>query len=251
MLYEGDTAFGHYQVADTMYMGRPARVLYSGNNDAAQSGVARDGKEALLFDYNQRFLEMIRGIKPANMLLLGGGACTLPTAIIAEFPNMDIDVVELDEGLIDIARKYFDFRPSNHVRLHIGDGRRFLECTELGYDMIVIDVFTHATIPDAFQTCEFAQSVRHSLNKNGVAAMNIIASLQGVRSNVIRRIYEVMQAAFPQVEIFPANRDLSPWISQNYILVAQQGLHDTASYLTYSSVELPKGFSSASYEPRG
>lgn len=240
MLYEGDTEFGHYQVADTMYMGRPARVLYSGNNDAAQSGMAKDGKDTLLFDYNQRLLELIRGLKPKTILILGGGAFTLPAALMEEFPELSIDVVELDEGLFDIAQKYFDFQPSDHVQVHIGDGRRFLTTSEQTYDMIVVDVFSHASIPESFQSLEFVTSLRHHLHKKGVVAMNVIASLQGRRSTVLRRIHEAMQATFPRVEVFPANRDLSSWISQNYLLVAQHGAYDVATHLAYAPVQLPK-----------
>lgn len=240
VLYETNTEFGHYQVADTMYMGRPARVLYSGNNDAAQSGVAKDGKDTLLFDYNQRFLELIRGVRPKRILILGGGAFTLPAALMHEFPEMDIDVVELDEGLFDIAQKYFDFQPNSHVQVHIGDGRRFLMTNQRSYDMIVVDVFSHASIPESFQTLEFVASLRRCLNKKGVAAMNVIASMEGKRSTVLRRIHEAMQATFVYVEIFPANRTISSWIAQNYIVVAGHGDHDAALYLTYNPVELPK-----------
>src|SRR6476469_4412698 len=95
ILVEGDTQHGHYVVADTIYSGRPARVLYSGNHQAAQSGVAKDDNPDLLFDYNQRFIELVRGLLPKKILLIGGGALSLPKALLEEFPEVSLDVVEL------------------------------------------------------------------------------------------------------------------------------------------------------------
>src|SRR4051812_8954262 len=126
VLYETDTEYGHYQVVDSYYLGRPARVLYSGEYGAAQSGVARDNKDDLLFDYNARFRDLVRGCKPRTLLIVGGGAFTLPAALAREFPALEQDVVELDGGLLDIARRFFNFQPTENVRVHIGDGRKYL-----------------------------------------------------------------------------------------------------------------------------
>jgi spermidine synthase len=240
VVYEGDTDFNHYQVADTLYQGRPARVLYSGNNDAAQSGIPRDGKPELLFDYNQRFFEIVQGMQPKQMLLLGGGALTLPAAVMREFPELDIDVVELDDGLVAIAEQYFDFQPSDRMRVHIEDGRRFLRMHDTKYDLIIVDVFSHASIPEAFQSIEFVRSLKDHVNKKGLVAMNVIASLEGVRSLVLQRIHEAMQATFPNVQIFAATRNLSPWISQNFIIVASPGAQDVAPYVMSEPVQLAK-----------
>jgi hypothetical protein len=182
VVYEGDTEYGHYQVADTVYAGRPARVLYSGNNDAAQSGIAKDNDETLLFDYNQRFLEIFRGVRPSNILILGGGAFTLPIALMKEFPNLIIDVVELDPDLLDIAEKYFEFTPSSNVRVHISDGRRYLDNHQQKYDMIVVDVFSHDAIPDAFQSSDFITSVAQHGKKCNVFHKQIIAPITQLRS---------------------------------------------------------------------
>jgi spermidine synthase len=239
VLYEGDTDFNHYQIADTLYQGRPARVLYSGNNDAAQSGVARDGKPELLFDYNQRFMEIIRGTAPDSVLLLGGGAFTLPTAVLTELPQIRMDIVELDDGLLELARQYFDFQPNDRTRVFIDDGVHFLRTHNEKYDLIIVDVFSHASIPESFQTLAFVQNLKQCVGKKGRVAMNIIASLDGVRSLVLRRIHEAMQATFPEVRVFAATRHLSPWISQNYIIVAgNNGTDDVAGYLMSDPVQL-------------
>lgn len=237
MLYECDTEFGHYGVADTIYNGRKARVLYSGSHDAAQSGMALDGKAELLFDYNECFMELARGMRPKHVLVLGGGAFTFPTALRREFPEMRIDVVELDGGLVEIGRRYFDFAPNGHTTLYIGDGAQFIAETSKQYDLIVVDVFLHATIPTSFQTIDTVQNFYKCLHKDGVVAINVIASLAGIRSAVLYRLYEVLRTTFPKVRAYPATRALASWTPQNFIVTAQDGVHDIGSYLRRSPVE--------------
>lgn len=236
VLFECDTEFGHYQIADTVYCGRPARMLYSGNNDAAQSGVAKDNDDDLLFDYNQRFRELVQGMRPKRVLILGGGAFTLPTALMQEFPGLELDVVELDGSLVDLARRYFGFQPDEHTTVFIGDGRRFLEKTDRVYDLIIMDVFTHAVIPLSFQNLETALGFRRCLGKNGIVAINIIASLYGPHSVVLRRMHQILQATFRRVHIFPAGQGLSSWISQNYVMTAQDSHWDLSPCLRYPAV---------------
>jgi hypothetical protein len=56
-LHKFQTPYGSYKVVDTIYNGRPARMLYGAKN-SPQSGIAFDDSPELLFDYNQRFLEI-------------------------------------------------------------------------------------------------------------------------------------------------------------------------------------------------
>jgi spermidine synthase len=238
IVFETDTAFDHYSVADTIYGGRPARILYGGNGDTAQSGLARDDKPELLFDYNQRFIELAAGLKPKNLLLIGGGAFTLPIALMKAFPALELDVVEIDGALLDIAKKYFDFSPNRQTHTYIGDGRHFLDTVDQTYDMIVLDVFNHATIPEQFRSLEAANSLHHRLHKNGVLAINVIGTLKGLRSVELTRLTETLQAAFRSIDVFPASHGLSPWFGQNFVLTAHNGRRNLTKHFRYAPVKL-------------
>lgn len=240
VVFATDTDFGHYEVLDTVYGGRPARVLYSGHRQAAQSGVAQDGKPELLFDYNERFMELIRGLRPRRILLLGGGACTLPQAIVQEFPGTELDIVELDGALLDIARKYFDFAPSKQVAMHVDGGAAYLARTNKTYDMILLDVFANATVPPTFQTDEVTQHLAHALREGGIVAMNIIAGYYGERAAVLRRQVAAFQSTFSNVQLFPAGHEPSLWLPQNFILTCQNGQRNLQPLLRYSSLALPR-----------
>jgi spermidine synthase len=239
VLFEGDTAYGHYLVVDTIYSGRPARVLFSGTRQAAQSGEARDDKPELLFDYNERFMELVRGLKPRRILLIGGGAFTLPKALQAELPDGILDVVELDGKLFDIAQAHFDFKPAPQTHVYIGDGREFLQNTSEQYDLILIDAFMHDVVPEPLQTVEAAKDLEQHLRPGGLVAMNIIAAYYGQRSAVLRRQIAAFQTAFSAIQIFPAGRGQSLWIPQNFLLTTQNSHRELQEYLRYEALSVP------------
>ena len=239
ILFEGDTEFQHYIVADTIYAGRPARVLYSGHYTAAQSGVARDDKPDMLFDYNERFMELMRGAIPGTVLLLGGGAFSLPKALSDEFPTTNLDIVELDKGLPEIASTYFDYHPSARTHVYIGDGVEYLRDTAQKYDLILIDIFSNTNVPTSIQTRKFAKILKRTLAQHGIVAINLIASYYGDRSSVLRRQIDSFQHAFSNLELFPASHVESLWLPQNFILTASLHTKKTAPSLRYKSLPLP------------
>jgi spermidine synthase len=111
-------------------------------------------------------------VKRVLMLGLGGGAIT--TYLGRFLPDATIDTVELDPGVIDVAKKYFGIRETNKSRLLESDGRVFLNRHREPYDIIIADAFTGSYIPFHLMTKEFYGLVRERLAPNGVAAFNIL-----------------------------------------------------------------------------
>lgn len=222
ILHETDTDFEHYAVVERQYEGRPARVLFSGSRRAAQSGIGLDDNPDLLFDYNQRLLELANGIYPQKVLMIGGGAFTLPMALVAALPEVIVEVVELDPGLEAIARQYFGLRSNDRLKLRFGDGRAFIEQTAGQYDMIIIDVYSELSIPRQFLTLEFITELYNHLCDGGRVAVNIIASYQGRNTDLIKSQIAAYSSLFAAVDIFPAAHGLTSWLPQNLVLVAQK-----------------------------
>jgi spermidine synthase len=224
VLFDGDTELDHYQVIDTIYEGRQARVLYSGQRHTAQSGVATDGNPDLLFDYNQRFVELLGTVPARRLLLIGGGAYTLPLALVNMYPEIQVDVIELDPGLKSLAEKYFGLTPSDRLNIVHADGSKYLGKNKDRYDVILLDAFSASTIPEAFQNKAFAAEVHRHLNENGVFAANIISPYYGANAKLIRTQLENYSEYFDTIEVYPAGRSLfSLWLPQNLVLVAQKG----------------------------
>lgn len=241
ILLETDTGLDHYAVVELTYEGRPARVLFSGANRAAQSGVALDDGSDLLFDYNQRFLELVSGLYPRRLLLIGGGAYTLPMALCAALPELTVDVVEIDPALDKIAADYFGFKPSKRLRVIHQAGRRYLDGTSQIYDIILVDAFAHLSIPRQLASAEAAAAVYRRLAPNGVAAINLISAYQGRTATTLRRLVAAYQNKFQRLDIFPAAHGLTSWLPQNMLLVAQKDKpRDLAPLMRYAPFEVPE-----------
>jgi spermidine synthase len=241
ILWEGDTANGHYQVIDTPYDGRPARVLYSGDRQAAQSGIAKDGKPDLLFDYNQRMFELVTNLVPEKLLLIGGGVSTLPKALLEVLPEIHIDVVEPDGGLTKLAYEYFELPVDERLRIFHTDGRSFLRQQSERYDVILLDAFTHTTIPKELKTLEAFGAYAKHLKREGVFAMNVISGYHGESALTLKQLYAAACQTFDSVDIFLASRGYSLWLPQNFVLTAQRGYDLTLKdYVRYAAVQPPE-----------
>jgi len=216
-----DTDFEHYEIWDTYYSARPARVLYSGQRQTAQSGIAVDANPHLLFDYNQRLLELVCGVEPECILLIGGGAYTLPMALLRLLPKLHIDVVEIDAQLAPLAEAYFGLRPDRRQRQITADGRDFLEQSKQCYDIIIIDAFQQASVPGTLIDESAAALVEQHLKPNGIVAYNVIAYYRGPYSTGLRRRIATLRNNFPSVNVYPVDGMLSHWLQQNYLLIGQ------------------------------
>jgi len=239
ILYHSTKGLLPHQVVDTMYNKRLSRVLYSENRVAAESGLALDNNKELLFDYNQRFMEIISGVLPKSILLIGGGAFTLPKAINERFPNLSLDVVELDSELYQISKKYFGFKPNNKTRIYIQDGNEYIESTNKHYDLIIVDVFLNNIIPPSFQSEKFTKSLKTILTKDGIVAMNIIANYHGRISNSMLPVLSSFKSSFVNIQLFPAGNESSLWLPQNFIITAQNQSREIESFLRFKSLKLP------------
>jgi spermidine synthase len=222
IVWEGDTPQGHFQIVDGPYDGREARVLYSGERQAAQSGVARDGQPDLLFDYNQRLLELALGLQPHRVLVLGGGVGTLPQALLAALPAVRIDMVEPNAGLIQLAYRYFDLPEDDRLQLFTTDGRSFLRQHATRYDLIIVDAFTDTAIPRELKTYEAFGAYHTHLQTPGVLVVNVISGYQGQSAHPLQQMYTAALSTFDAVDIFLATQGYSMWLPQNFILAAQK-----------------------------
>ena len=111
--------------------------------------------------------------EPASTLVIGLGGGTIPSFLRKRFPEMRIDAVDIDPGVVDVAKSHFGFREDAKMRAHVADGRRFVEQTQQRYDLVILDGFGTDSVPPHLTTREFLQSVRRILTPRGVAIGNL------------------------------------------------------------------------------
>jgi len=220
ILYSADGRYERIVVRDIAYQGRSARILLQDRN--INSGMyIDDGRMA--FDYT-RYFDLYPLFVPElkHALAIGGGAYSVPKAILRDSPAAYVDVAEIEPSLVKLAHRYFGLPSDSRLSNHVIDGRRFLHDSAHRYDLIFLDVYrSFASVPMQFTTEEFFQLAAQRLNGNGVFISNYFGSLAVDSRPLVYSILKTMRRVFTQVYLIatvdPASEEL-----QNFIFVGHQ-----------------------------
>lgn len=134
----------------------------------------------LVFPYTRMMLgSLLVKPDPKRILVVGLGGGTLPMALRDMFPDIDIDVVEIDPAVTRVAEKFFGFKRDAKLNVHEEDGRVFVKkAIRAGtkYDIVMLDAFEDEYIPEHMSTKEFLLEVKSALTPDGVVAANTFSS---------------------------------------------------------------------------
>ncbi|ERN11426.1 hypothetical protein AMTR_s00022p00045270 [Amborella trichopoda] len=165
-----------------------------------------------------------------NTFIIGLGAGLLPMFLHKHFPLMDIEVVELDPIVLDLARNHFDFIEDIHLKVQIADGIKFVrEMTTAstlsnrddtsgndiyceanlpslqgskGPHILIIDadsadLSTGLTCPPAdFTEKSFLLSVKEALSSEGLFIINLVSRSSSIHEMVVSRLKTVFSHIF-------------------------------------------------------
>lgn len=163
--------------------------------DGARQSVVKPGDPAHLeLPYARyAFAGLALCEEPRRVLVVGLGGGTLPGFMRKYYPEAAIDVVEIDADVIEVAKTYFGFREDERMRVHLGDGRAFIEdLRQSAYDVIFLDAFGSHSVPPHLTTQEFLQAVRRALVPGGVAVGNIWKRAHNPLYAAMLRTYEAV-----------------------------------------------------------
>jgi len=157
-----------------------------------------------------------------RILIIGLGGGSIPKKLQKEFPSLEIDVVEIDPEVIQIAKNHFNVRESNRLHLHAQDGRLFLTRTANQYDIILLDAYYADAMPFHLATREFFELAQRKLTPNGIVVANLISAVTGPSGKIARAFVKTERRVFPQTYVFAARRaeNVSTDTIQNIIVVA-------------------------------
>ncbi len=205
VIYEKASRFGGIIVTEDH---NGLRTLLFARDGARQSVVKPGDPEHLELPY-VRFalagLALCDG--PRRILVVGLGGGTLPSFLRKHYPGAAIDVVEIDAGVVDVAKMFFGFREDQLMRVHVGDGREFIEnIRQPSYDVIFLDAFGSHSVPPHLTTQEFLRAVRRALMPRGVAVGNVWKRLQNPLYDAMVRTYEEV---FDELYILNVDNDVN------------------------------------------
>lgn len=222
VVYVADGLYEKIVIRDIAYQGRNARILMQDRN--ISSGMYLDDG-SMAFDYTKYF-DLYRLFTPelTNALAIGGGAYSVPKAILLGSPKSIVDVAEIDPSLHGLAKEYFALPDDPRLRNHVIDGRRFLHDTPERYDLIFSDAYrSFISAPMQFTTREFFALAKSKLKGDGVFIANYYGSLGADTRPMIYSVLKTMRTVFPQVYLI-ATTDPGSDALQNFIFVGHNAL---------------------------
>jgi spermidine synthase len=156
-------------------------------------------------------------------LMIGGGTYSFPKEFAKIYPNAHLDVVEIDPGFTEVAKKYFNWLEPPNISVVHEDGRTYLnKYSDEEYNIIFLDAFnSKVSIPFHLTTQEAVELLYKNLDESGLVVVNIIASLEGETAKFLQAEHATYKKYFPYVSFFPIQFKDSDKV-QNIMMVASK-----------------------------
>jgi len=110
-------------------------------------------------------------LQRAAFVGLGGGRTA--SYLVRNFPDLRMDVAELDPEVIRLAKKYFGVQETDRLKIHAQDGRIFLNRSKDRYDAVFLDAYRGPFVPFHLLTKEYFELIKARLNPGGIVAQNV------------------------------------------------------------------------------
>jgi len=185
-----------------------------------QSAMFSDRDDDLVFKYT-KYYRLGDVVNPAikSALMIGGAAYSYPKDFLKNHFNANLDVVEIDSKMTELARKYFNLKDDSRLAIYHADARVFLNENKKKYDAVYVDAFnSQLSIPYQLTTQEAVKKIYGSLNDNGAVIVNIISAIKGDKGKFLRAEYATYKSIFPQMYLFRVY-GTDPFKVQNLILI--------------------------------
>lgn len=148
--------------------------------DRNQSCIDVDDPDTLVFTYTRMSLAgLLLMPEPKKILIAGLGGGSIPMTFNDLFPDAEIDVVEIDQAVVNVAKDYFFFEENENMKVSVNDARVFIKRAGLRgekYDYIILDAFGGDYIPEHLLTREFLEEVKQIMSPEAVLVANTFST---------------------------------------------------------------------------
>ena len=165
-----------------------------------------------------------------RILMVGLGGGSISTYLGRAMPDVQIDVVELDPGVIAAGRKYFGLQETDKVHFIESDGRVLLNRNKEPYDLILLDAYRELGVPFHLLTREFYELIKTRLAPGGAVASNLSGNSKLYVSSLA-----TFRAVFAAVDVYP---DWQKPDEAQGVVVATPGARPAAEVLAQRAAAL-------------
>ena len=232
------SGFDVVEAKDTRYhrmvVAEDGETRYLRFDSSFQSGMYIDQPFRTRFRYTD-YLSLALAYRPEakRILFVGLGGGSAPKRIWRDFPQLELQAVELDSEVVDAAYEWFALPRSERLQVDVDDGRRWLNRHDERWDAIVVDAFYADSIPFHLATREFLELAASRLEPGGVVVSNMIGALAGSQSRLLRSMVRTYRSVFPTVSLHPVFDETvrDPTEVRNIIIVAGEGAAPPKAFL--------------------
>ena len=108
-----------------------------------------------------------------NILVLGLGGGSIIETIRDHFKSKAfIELVDIDDTIITIAKEEFEIERFNNINIICDDAADYIKKCSKTFDLIIVDIFIGATIPEIFTETKFLINLVNHLNPSGKIIYN-------------------------------------------------------------------------------
>lgn len=203
VVHEVRSPYSHILVVDHGDL-RALRFAGESPVDVTETIIDRRAPHRLQHRYAQA---LISGLayhpQPSSVLLIGLGGGALVHFLQHYFPEVRLDVVEIDAQIVAVAHEHFGVREAAPTRIFVADGHEYLARAAERYDLILMNAhlmpsaLTDSTgHPLSVQSEAFYRRVRERLNPGGIVVFNMLEGDDG------KRFRAGIEAAFAGTAVF-------------------------------------------------
>jgi spermidine synthase len=146
-------------------------------------------------------------LKVRNILVLGIGGGTVIRLLHGLYPRAVIKAVDIDPVIVRIGRTYFGLGDIPNLTINVADAQTWKPRGK--HDLIVIDLFTGAHIPEFVSSVIFLKRIRDMLAPGGHVVVNYLREKgYGAKSEILS---ERLMGLF-DVRDYPVFRNRFFWL---------------------------------------
>ena len=172
----------------------------------------------LVFEYQKAYNVIFDKSDADKLCMLGGAGYNYPRYIVSHYEDKSIDVVEIDGGVTEAAKKHFylqefiDKYGTDRLGLYTDDARIYLAQTDKKYDAVLNDTFTGKIPARSLATQEAVETIKSALADKGIYAMNLVGDPYKYRSEFFNSEIKTVSSVFKYIWLQKAEGENYNWI---------------------------------------
>ena len=166
-------------------------------------------KDEFIYHEMMTHVPMAANPKIKNILVIGGGDGGVLRELSKYNQIEHIDLVEIDEQVVEICRKYFPGIACGFdnpkVQIHYTDGLRFIRNIENKYDLIIVDSTDPSGPGEVLFTKEFYGNCYKALTDDGIMVNQHESPFYQEDANAMKRAHKRISLSFPFCKVYQAH----------------------------------------------